>query len=157
MLVQGGIGLTKGCLVAMVGSLFFSIHILVIDACTRKEEPGLLTVWQFVWAAVFAGIIQAVHGVPLPAFSQLPQVWQPLIYLGIFSTMMGFLMQTSGQKRLSPELSSILLSTEAVFGMVFSVVFTGEALNVTKGFGCVLMLAGVLLAELMPGERKTAV
>lgn len=148
ILEQGGIGATSGCAVALLGSGAFAVHILVIDHFTKSEDPILLTVWQFVFAAVYSCIVQELQRTPSLSWNLLQSVAWPLIYLGIFSTLLGFLMQTAGQKNLSPELSSILLATEAVFGLAFSAALASEALTLGKLLGCGLMLAAVILSEL---------
>ena len=147
LLVHGSVGLTFGCRLAMLGSALFSVHILVIDVFSSDQDPIILTVWQFLSAALFSCLVQAVHGTPLPEVPRLADIWRPVTYLGIFSTMLGFLMQTEGQKNLSPEFSSLLLSTEAVFGMFFSVLLTQESMTACKAVGCGLMLAAVVSAE----------
>jgi len=70
-----------------------------------------------------------------------------ILYLGIFSTMLCFLFQNVGQKHLSPNTSSIILSFEAVFGLIFSVIFLGEEITPRLIGGCVLMFAAIILSE----------
>ena len=77
-----------------------------------------------------------------------------LLYLGIFSTMIGFLLQNVGQKYLSPNTSSILLSFESVFGLVFSVIFLGDPVTVKLLAGCMLMFGAVILSEYKPKKSK---
>lgn len=57
------------------------------------------------------------------------------------------LMQNMGQKHLSPNTSSIILSFESVFGLMFSVIFLGDPVTLKLGAGCVLMFASVILSE----------
>ena len=76
-----------------------------------------------------------------------------LFYLGIFSTMIGFLHQNVGQKYLTPNTSSILLSFESVFGLIFSVIFLGDPLTVRLMAGCVFMFAAVILFEYRKKKR----
>ena len=78
-----------------------------------------------------------------------------IVYLALFSTMLGFLLQNVGQKYLSANTSSILLSLESVFGALFSVIFLKESLTGKMLIGCALMFAAVLLSELRPGRQRT--
>lgn len=136
-----------GDLLALAGSAGFSVHILAIDYFTEKEDVFLLTLFQFLSAAAYAGAILLLEGgkwsVPVLHTDML---W-PLLYLGGISTMLGFLMQLSGQKNLSPEYASVLLATESVFGLVFSVIFLSEDITISMVSGCVLIFAAVLLAQ----------
>ena len=57
-----------------------------------------------------------------------------MLYLGLASSMLCFLLQTVGQKYLSASTSSILLSFESVFGLLFSVWLLHEKLTVGVPF-----------------------
>ncbi len=77
-----------------------------------------------------------------------------MLYLGLASSMLCFLLQTVGQKYLSASTSSILLSFESVFGLLFSVWLLHEKLTVRMLIGCALMFAAAILAEWTP-KRKS--
>ena len=79
-----------------------------------------------------------------------------LLDLSLICTTVGFLIQTVGQKYLSANTVSLLLSLEAVFGTLFSVIFLGEVLTGRMILGCVLMFSALLLSELrftVPGKE----
>lgn len=144
---SGEMGLGTGDVLALVGSLGFSVHILAIDSFTAKDDVIALTILQFGSAFVYAAVVQLISQDQLPGGMGSFSVWWPLIYLGIFSTMLGFLMQLLGQANLSPEVSAVLLSTESVFGMLFSVWLLNERLAGRGILGCVLMFLAILLAK----------
>ena len=77
-----------------------------------------------------------------------------LLYLGIFSTMIGFLLQNVGQKYLTPNTSSILLSFESVFGLAFSVIFLGDPLTAKLLLGCAMMFGAVIISEYKPKKKQ---
>ena len=70
-----------------------------------------------------------------------------MLYLGLLSTMVGFLLQNVGQKYTAPSTASLLLSFESVFGVLFSVIFLQEQLTLRMLFGCGLMFFAVVLVE----------
>lgn len=73
------------------------------------------------------------------------------LYLGIACTAVAFVLQNIGLKYLSPSLSTILLSFESVFGMLFSVLIpvngVREKLSVYGVAGCALIFAAVIIAQ----------
>ena len=89
-----------------------------------------------------------------PEVFTLPGVAVSMLYLGLASSMLCFLLQTVGQKYLSASTSSILLSFESVFGLLFSVWLLHEELTVRMLIGCALMFAAAILAEWTP-KRKS--
>lgn len=143
--LNGTFGMGKGDAVALIGSLGFTFHILAIDAFGKRHSAIELMTFQVMFAAVFAWIGCWVMGSPMPETVWNMQMLFPILYLGIFSTTFGFLLQFLGQQHLKPEHSSILLSMESVFAMTCSVLFQGEQLNLPKLTGCVLMFAALIL------------
>ena len=81
------------------------------------------------------------------AFSFEPAGLYPLVYLGIFSTTVAFLLQTIAQKYISETKAAIILSTEAFWGMAFSVAILSEVLTLRMGIGAVLILSAIILSE----------
>ncbi len=77
-----------------------------------------------------------------------------ILYLAVFCTMIGFLLQNIGQKYLNANTSAILLSLESVFGTLFSVWLLGEVLTGRMLTGCTLMFGAVILSEVKPGRKQ---
>ena len=75
------------------------------------------------------------------------QVVGGMLYLGLFSTMLGFLLQNVGQKYVRPAPAAVLLSTESLFGVVFSTLLLHESLSPRMWLGCGLIFLAVLLSE----------
>ncbi|MFZ2378319.1 MAG: EamA family transporter, partial [Trichococcus flocculiformis] len=68
-----------------------------------------------------------------------------ILYLGVISTMLAFLVQTASQQFTKETETAIILSMEAVFGMVASALFLKEAITLRMLIGAALILAGVLI------------
>jgi drug/metabolite transporter (DMT)-like permease len=71
----------------------------------------------------------------------------PIVYLALFSTLIGFLIQNVAQKYTSSTHAAIILSMESVFGNIFSIIFLKEALSVRLFIGCLLILISVITTE----------
>jgi len=70
-----------------------------------------------------------------------------LLYMGVFTTALCFLIQTWAQKTISETKAAIILSMECVFGAIISVALGFEALTVRLIVGAVLILAGIRQGE----------
>ena len=77
----------------------------------------------------------------------------PLLYGGLLSVGVAFTLQIVGQKKAPPAHTAIILSLEAVFAVIGGVMILSETMTDRKWIGCVMMLAGMLLAQV----RKSAV
>ena len=71
-----------------------------------------------------------------------------VLYLGVVSTTITYLLQTVSQKYVDETKSAIILSMEAVFGTFFSVVLLHESVTVRMLAGSALILAAVLVSEI---------
>ena len=76
-----------------------------------------------------------------------PIAYLGVIYLGIFSTTIGFLLQTICQKRVSETKTAIILSTESLFGTIFSVIIFKETVTVKLVMGCLLIFSAIIVSE----------
>ncbi|MDO7205646.1 EamA family transporter [Paraclostridium bifermentans] len=58
-----------------------------------------------------------------------------MLFLGVFNTTICFLGQTICQTKVDGTKTAILLSTEAIFGMLFSVIIAKEIITLRMIFG----------------------
>lgn len=139
-----GDALTLGCAVLFAG------HIVSNGYFARKIDPVVLTVLQFAFTAVFS-IIVAVFFEPLPT-NVTQDGMTSIIYLGLFSTCLAFFLQTVCQKYTVSTHAAILLSTESLFGSIFSAWLLSEIFTTKMLIGCAAILCAILIAELKPAE-----
>ena len=78
----------------------------------------------------------------------------PILYVGLFSSCIAYTLQNIAQKDANPTVVSLIFSLESVFGVVAGALLLREVLEVREYVGCVLMLGGVVLAQI-PFPKKT--
>lgn len=148
MSLQGGdSGVNIGDMLTIICGFIYAIHIVYIDRYTETQDPITLTVTQMIFAAVFSWIFAPVMDGSFPTAAFRSEVVSGMLYLGLLSTMVGFLLQNLGQKYTSPSTASLLLSFESVFGVIFSTLFLHEQMTLRMLMGCLLMFVAVLLVE----------
>ncbi len=82
-----------------------------------------------------------------------------VLYLAIFSTALCLSLQSVGLKYINATVGTILLSLEAVFGVIFSVLLCGEVITLKIAFGFIIVFVAVILSQLdfiRPSQEKTA-
>ncbi len=72
----------------------------------------------------------------------------PLLYLTLFCTLLTQFLQIFGQKFTSSGKSSIVMSFEAVFGTVFSVILGHEKLSVQLILGFLSVFISLIIVDL---------
>ncbi len=145
--LQGDLSVNKGDVLTLICAVGFALHMIYIDKYTQQGDPVALTVLQLAFAALFSWLLAPFldGGFPVGAFQ--PNVIGAMLYLGVFSTMIGFLLQNVCQKYTPPSTASLLLSMESVFGVLFSTLLLGERMTGRMALGCVFLFVAVLLAE----------
>ncbi len=152
--LEGDLSVNIGDILTFICGFFYAVHIVFIDRYTEEHDPVGLTVTQMAVAAILSWIVAPLLEGSMDFRVIDKAMMAGLLYLGIFSTMIGFLLQNVGQKHLSPNTSSILLSFESVFGLFFSVLFLKDPVTLKLAAGCVLMFASVILSEYKKKEKQ---
>lgn len=146
--LQGDLSVNKGDVLTLVCGLCYAIHIVFISRYTEDQDPAILTIIQLAAAALFSWIFAPLYDGAFPVEAvKNPSVIGSMLYLGLLSTMVAFLLQTTCQKYLPPSTAALLLSLEAVFGVFFSWLVLKEYLTLRMGIGCFLIFTAVILAE----------
>lgn len=134
-----GDGLTLLCAVC------FALQIFLTGEYVGRIRPAVLNFLQMTAACILsaAGLLLSGDFTFAPSTRSLLAV----LYLGIVSTTITYLLQTVSQKYVDETKSAIILSMEAVFGTFFSVVLLHENVTVRMLAGSALILAAVLVSE----------
>ena len=66
-----------------------------------------------------------------------------------------FVLQIYAQKNISPAPAAIIFSLEGVFATIATWIILNQILGLDNVIGCVLILFGVLLSQLVPLIKKT--
>lgn len=148
--MTSGFSIAKGDFYILLGSVAFSFHILVIDHFSPKADGVKMSCIQFFVCGILCMIptILFEH----PELYSILQAWKPIAYAGIMSCGVGYTLQIVAQKNTDPTVASLLLSLESVFSVLAGWVILGETLSPRELFGCALVFAAVILAQL-PEKR----
>ncbi len=151
--LQGDLSVNFGDLLTLICGVSFAFQVVYIDRYTEKHDPILLSVIQIMVTAVMGWCLAPFldGAFPAAAFTDRSLIFG-LCYMALFSTTICFILQNVGQKYLSADTSSILLSLESVFGAVFSVIFLHDEMTGRMIAGCALMFLAVILSETDPAK-----
>lgn len=131
--------LTLGC------AFGFAFQIFYTTKYVQDEDPILLTIVQLGVAAVLGWVVVLLKG--HTNFSMELEGVLSILYLAIFSTTIAYLFQTIAQKFTNETKTAIILSTEAFWGMVFSVIILHEVLTLRMIIGAIFILSAIIISE----------
>jgi len=153
----GGILLTEfdniqvriGDSIAVVNALFWAFHIVFISRFLKVFNfPITIACVQCLIASLFALLPALVfENVEL---SNMILDGKEMIYAGVLSSGVAFLLQIYGQQNLAPAPVAIIFSLEGVFASIFGWIILSQYLNEIKVVGIVLILFAVIFSQLAP-------
>lgn len=135
-----------GDVITLVCGVAFSLHILAVDRYAKTCDILLLTVLQFLFMALWSWIGVFLAGETLSVLPSGADILR-LGYLAVCASGLAMLFQNIGQANTPPSTGAVLLSLEAPFGVVFSVLFGTERPTAQMYLGFVLIFFAVILSE----------
>lgn len=144
--VSLGDGLTLFCAVGFAFQIFFTSEFV------KKYPASVLNTVQMFTAFVLSAISLMISGEN--DFYVTTQGWLSVLYLGVVSTTICYLLQTACQKYIDETKAAIILSMESVFGTIFSILILHEVVTVRMVIGCAVILAAVIISNMSETSEK---
>lgn len=138
--ITDGFKIELGDLALVLGSVFWAMHILIIDYFSHEIYSLRFALTQFSVCAALC-IIIALFREDITV-SGMKGALVPILYGGILSVGVAYTLQIVGQKNVNPTLSAIIFSTESIFSAIGGALLLGESLTQRGYFGCALMFFG---------------
>jgi len=137
----------------VLGALFWSTHIIFTGMIIKKYDlPLTLGAIQTLIVALFSFIIASIYEEFI--YSNILKEINSILYAGILSGGFAFVLQIYAQKNISPAPAAIVFSLEGVFATIAAWILLSQILDINNLIGCLLILFGVLLSQLMPILKK---
>lgn len=137
---------SKGDILVFICAVIFAFHVIYTGKFAPRNNIYLLTAVQLSTVALMTMIMLPFGEISWPALN-----WQSgaaLVYLALFGTVYTFLMQTSMQRYTTTARTALIFSMEPVFAALFAYFIAGEILGMQGWIGGMLIVAGMISAEL---------
>ncbi|MDU4959412.1 MAG: DMT family transporter [Sporomusaceae bacterium] len=142
-----------GDALALIGAIFWGLHILLIGYYSQRVNVLRLSCIQFIVCALLSlGVALAFEEITLTGIYGAAI---PILYGGIASVGIAYTLQVVGQKNAKPAHAAIILSMETIFAAVGGWLLLQEDIGPRGLLGCALLLTGMLLPQLEQA-RKTS-
>jgi len=137
----------------LIGAFFWTSHILLIDYFVKGHDALKLSVIQFSTTAVLSLVVGTLfEETTLP---MLQSTVIPILYGGLLSVGVAYTLQIVAQKFAKPSHAAIILSLEAVFGVLAGVLLLGEILTNRGLAGIILMFCGMMVSQMQFSMKKS--
>ena len=148
--LQAGLHVAAGDLLVLFGALAFAAHILLTGYFAPHHDPLRLTLGALVTVAILSGAAALIFDRPLDPAALTPSVLFAAAFTGVFATSIAFVLQTQAQRFTTSTHTALIFAAEPVFAGLFSFLLIGEVLGMQQVLGAVLILAGMIVAEMRP-------
>jgi drug/metabolite transporter (DMT)-like permease len=151
--IKPGETLNPADLLVLGCAIVFAGHIIAVDRLSPGCDGLRMSFIQFAVSFLLNSILALIfEGVP--SLNVVISVMPALLFLGIFSSGIAYTLQILGQKGSDPTVASMIMSLEAVFGVLGSAVILKEKMEVREYIGCGVVFFAVLMAQLDVGSIK---
>jgi drug/metabolite transporter (DMT)-like permease len=160
--VMGGYLLTNfynatvriGDILVIMGAFFWSTHIIFTGKIIENYNlPLTIGAIQTLIVASLSLIIGLIFEDFI--WSNILKEKFQILYAGILSGGLAFVLQIYAQKNISPAPSAIIFSLEGVFATIAAWILLDQVLDINNLFGCVFILFGVLFSQLVPIFKRS--
>lgn len=145
-----------GEFITFLSAIGFAVQIFLTGEITKKHDFFLVNAFIMLFTAMIGfGVLLATQQVStiLSPMGDMNAILS-IAFVGIFPTSLAYLLQIWSQQYTTPTKAAVILSTEAIFGTLMSVMLLSEELTLKIILGCVIISLGVLISEVKPSFRK---
>ena len=138
-----------GDALSLACGLFYALQIVFNDKFVKEDDPICLTVVVLATAGLLHAAVSGIFEFPRyhASFSVPAEAAWKIAYLAVFATAFCQFGQLFGQKYVSANSASLILSLEAVFGTFFGIVFGNDKLTVAILAGFIFVFLSEMISE----------
>lgn len=134
-----------GDILLILTALVMSFQFSITENVSKHMEIRPLLLGEFIIVTLVSGLFSLMDGaINLPSS---PQALLPLLYLGIFPTLVTYMIITSAEKYIEDTEVAIILSFQGIFALVATVLLGLEVPSTMKLTGVLIMSIGFIVAE----------
>lgn len=153
--ITDGFSIAIGDAIVLCSTLFWAIHILLVDHFAPKVDGLKMSCIQFT----IAGLLSLISAVIFETIELEPimEGMGPILYAGIVVVGVAYTLQIFGQRGTNPTVAALILSTESVFAVISGMLLLGEVMAIKEVLGCIMMLIAVILAQITPKKNQDTI
>ncbi|MBI2844913.1 MAG: DMT family transporter [Chloroflexi bacterium] len=150
--LQEDFSLAPGDLLVVASTFFWAFQVVALGRYSPEMDSRDLAFLQIVVVALATTPLAWVLEKPSGGFGE--EVWFTVFFTGVLATALALLVQVWAQRITSPTRTALILTAEPVFAALFAYLLAGERLGPREILGSLLILLGMLVAEI-PIRRES--
>ena len=143
---NGFTGIESSDWILLSCAVLFSFQIMAVDHFSPQMDGVRLSLAEFLVVSVESTVAAFLFETPTAAEYAANAL--PILYCGVLSSGVAYTLQILGQRDLNPAIASLIMCLESVFSALGGWMLLHQNLSAREVFGCVLIFAAVVLAQL---------
>lgn len=147
--LKGDFRVNKGDFLTLLCAISFAFQIAYLGINLKDENPMKVNSIQMLMVGILT-LMMNIAFEKSSIFTRNFSLTQIIAigYLIVFNTFICYSIQTYSQKVLEPSKVSLILTSEILFGAIFSVILLREKLDIRVVLGGILIIVSIILTEL---------
>lgn len=141
-------GFAIGDLYVFIGSIFFSLYVLLVSKLKDKTEAFSFVIVQLYTCAAFYAVLTVATLGPSALYVPMQEdVWTALLFTGVLATAYMYCVQNIAQKHIEEEKIALAYLSEPIFATVAAYFMINEEITMRTIVGGLLILSAMFIAE----------
>lgn len=141
------LSLNKGDLLMLVAVCMWAAYSVFSKTVLHKFSPLILTFYSFLFCSVFL-IPFVIYEKPWLFIKLIPSYsFLAVMYMSIFASVIGYLVQQMSIKQIGPSKTSIFINLVPIFSIILSVTILKESISTVKILTTLLIITGVYICQ----------
>ena len=151
---NGFTGIESSDWILLSCAVLFSFQIMAVDHFSPQMDGVRLSLAEFLVVSVESTV--AAFLLETPTAAEYAANALPILYCGVLSSGVAYTLQILGQRDLNPAIASLIMCLESVFSALGGWLLLHQSLSGREVFGCALIFAAVVLAQLPLEQLRRA-
>lgn len=141
------LSLNKGDLLMLIAVCMWAAYSVFSKVVMHKFSPLILTFYSFLFCTLFTFPF-ALYERPWLFVNKVPySAFLAVVYMSIFASVVGYLVQQMSIKQIGPSKTSIFINLVPVFSIILSVTILKETISIVKVLTALLIITGVYICQ----------
>lgn len=137
----------KGDILMLVAVLMWASYSVYSKKVMNRFTPLTLTYYSFLFCTIFI-IPFVIYEKPWTFISGVPYYsYVSVIYMSIFASVIGYLVQQMSIKQIGPSRTSIFINLVPIFSIILSLIILKESVSTIKLLTALLIITGVYICQ----------
>ena len=138
---------------SLLCAFIYGIHIMVMEHYTQKDNPLLLGVFQLLICSLLGLCATLLFEKPtvIQSFSGLIS----LVFIGVFCSGMGFILQSVAQTKTDSTHIGLIYSAMPAFVVIYAAILLQEKITFLEITGIIVVILGIITVEYPSKISKT--